>query len=192
MKKILLVITTLALACGLMLGSVGSVFAQDGPQNNPECRGLFGKVESVDIGGDGGGVIGLKDAEPLTVTENTTYHIPAFVPPWQTWAELSDEGKQCVQNATRIAVLLAKPATERIALKVMVIPQRPVHAHRVGVVISIEDNTITIVITHINDPPVGNAVRLRCSVRKTRILSKPAACIYARAIGIEVVLAAAR
>ena len=64
MKRIILVITTLALACGLMLGSIGSVMAST--TQSGEGRGLFGTVESVDISDNatGTGVITLSNVKP--------------------------------------------------------------------------------------------------------------------------------
>ena len=145
MGKILLVVTALVLVCGLVLGSAASAMAQE-TEETAVSRGLFGTVDSVDIADDGNGSIALKDVEqPVTVNPDTRYHIPTFVPPWQTWGELSDEGKVSVQGATRVAILLAEPASERIALKVMVIPQHPVHGHQVGVVVSVDGDTVTIV-----------------------------------------------
>ena len=150
MSKILLVITVLVLFCGLVLGSTVSAMAQE-TEETAEPRGLFGTVVKVTIvDQDGNGSITLEDAESVNVNSDTRYHIPTFVPPWQTWGELSDEGREFyVEGADRVAILLAEPmaepASERIALKVMVIPQHPVHSHQVGVVVSVDGDTVTIV-----------------------------------------------
>ena len=97
MKRIILWVTTLALACGLMLGTVGGAMASTAQSG--EGRGLFGTVESVDISDDGGG---LDYPQQRQVAEcrrqrhdrgngghgTTVYHIPTvtLVPRWQTWA----------------------------------------------------------------------------------------------------------
>jgi len=144
MGKILLVVMSLVLVCGLVLGSAASATAQ-GTEETAAPRGLFGTVESISVDAYGNGSITLKDVEqPVIVNADTRYHIPTVVPPWQVWSELSDEGKLRVQGAVRVAILLAEPASERIALKVMVIPQRPVYSHQVGVVVSVDGDTVTI------------------------------------------------
>src|SRR4030043_2406195 len=85
MKKILLVATTLALACGLMLGTGSVLAAQGGQQNqiqNEDCRGLFGTVDEIVLNSDNVPVtIKLTNVKPIdstadgtadiTVTENT-------------------------------------------------------------------------------------------------------------------------
>ena len=145
MSKILLVITTMLLAAGLVLGTTGMAAADEATDEG--TRGVFGKVDSVEIGADGNGIINLVDDEPINVNADTTYHIPTFLPPWQTWAELaeSEDGHLYVEGATRVAVLLAKPAADRIALKVMVIPDQPVRSHLVGVAITVDGDTVTLV-----------------------------------------------
>jgi hypothetical protein len=143
MSKILLVITTVLLAAGLVLGTAGIASADEGEGS----RGVFGKVDSVEIDADGIGTINLVDGDPIDLNADTTYHIPTFVPPWQTWAELAEteDGQLYVEGATRVAVLLAEPAADRIALKVMVIPDEPVRSHMVGVVVTVEGDTVTLV-----------------------------------------------
>ncbi len=146
MSKILLVVITLVLVCGLVLGSTASAVAQE-TEETAVSRGLFGTVVKVTIvDQDGNGSITLEDAESVNVNPDTRYHIPTFVPPWQSWTELSDEEREFyVQGADRVAILLAEPASARTALKVMVIPQHPVHSHQVGVVVSVDGDTVTIV-----------------------------------------------
>ncbi len=157
MKRILLLATTLALACGLMLGSVGSVLA--GENQNQEGRGLFGTVDNVTIV-DGTGTITLTNVKPATadnasveiqVTENTTYNIPTVtVQPtqrWQTWKQLTPESRKLVQEAKRVAVLLAEPVADRIAVKVMVVPVGGVayrYRHQLGVVVTVAGDNATI------------------------------------------------
>ena len=158
MKKILLLGTAMALACGLMLGSMSSVLAVV----NSGGRGLFGTVDNVTISDDGTGTITLTNVKPadaaddaatieINVTDNTTYHIPSvtFVPTqrWQTWQQLTPESKELVQEAKRVAVLLAQPVADRVAVKVMVVPVGGVayrYHHHMGVVVKIEGDTATI------------------------------------------------
>jgi hypothetical protein len=157
MKKIILVITTLALACGLMLGTTGSAMAST--TQNGEGRGLFGTVESVDISDNGTGVITLSNVKPLSatenattveiaVTDNTVYHIPTVTvaPKWQTWQQLTAESQGLVKDANRVAMLLTDPAGDRIAQKVMIVPAKGLYRyrHQLGTVAKIEGDTATI------------------------------------------------
>lgn len=141
MRKFLLVITTLVLTCVLVLGSAGIASGQE----TSESRGLFGKVEDISVDSDGNGTLVLAGGETVTLAVATTYHVPTFVTLWQTWGELSDEAKVFVHGAGRVAVLLTEPATDLIAMKVMVISEYPVRSHQVGVVVSIDGDTVTIV-----------------------------------------------
>ena len=150
MSKMLLVLTSLVLTCGLVLGTAGTALAAQ----STDGRGLFATVENVTIDADGNGLIAFQDADPVTVNTNTTYHIPTFVPPWQTWVELADTtsddsklGQVYVEGADRVGILLEEPVSERIAAKVMVIPDEPIRRHRAGVVVSVnvEEGTVTIV-----------------------------------------------
>ena len=157
MKKVILVLTTLALACGLMLGTMGSTMASTA--QNGEGRGLFGTVESVDISDNGTGVITLSNVKPVSTTENATtmeiavtgttvYHIPTvtIVPKWQTWAGLTDNSQVLVEAANRVAILLTYPASSRIAQKVMIVPAKGLYRyrHQLGTVAKIEGDTATI------------------------------------------------
>jgi hypothetical protein len=158
MKRIILVITTLALACGLMLGTMGTATAST--TQSGEGRGLFGTVTGVDISDDGTGVITLSNVKPLSATENATtveiavsgttvYHIPTVtvVPKWQTWGNLTTESRGLVEDANRVAILLTNPASDRIAQKVMVVPAKGLcrYRHQLGVVANVEGNAATIV-----------------------------------------------
>lgn len=153
MKRIILVITTLALACGLMLGSIGSAMAST--TQSGEGRGLFGTVTGVDISDNGTGVITLGNVKPqdatiaeVAVTGSTLYHIPTvtIVPKWQTWEELGTESRGLVEGANRVAILLTDPASDGIAQKVMVVPAKGLHRyqHQFGVVARVEGDTVTI------------------------------------------------
>jgi hypothetical protein len=168
MKKILLVATTLALACGLMLGT-GSVLAADEGQNqsqiqNEYCRGLFGTVDEIVLNTDNVPVtIKLTDVKPtdsvadgtadIALTENTTFHIPSVTTAltggaWQKWDQLTEESQDLVMDANRVAILLTEPATDQIAQKVMIIPAKKLYQHRyqhrLGVVVEVEGDTATV------------------------------------------------
>jgi hypothetical protein len=157
MKKIILVITTLALACGLMLGTMGMAMAST--TQSGEGRGLFGTVEAVDISDNGTGVIALSNVKPLSaaentttveiaVTDNTVYHIPTVTisPKWQTWGQLTAESQELVKDANRVAILLTEPAADLTAQKVMVVPAKGLYRyrHQLGVVAKVEGDTATI------------------------------------------------
>ena len=158
MKRIILVVTALALACGLMLGTMGTAMAST--TQSGEGRGLFGTATGVDINDDGLGVITLSNVKPLSATENATtveiavtgttvYHIPTvtIVPKWQTWSQLTAESRGLVEDANRVAILLTDPASDRIAQKVMVVPAKGLcrYRHQLGVVAKVEGDTATIV-----------------------------------------------
>jgi hypothetical protein len=154
MKRIMLVITTLALACGLMLGTMGAAMAST--TQSSEGRGLFGTVTGVDIGDDGTGVITLSNVKPennptaeVAVTGSTLYHIPTvtIVPKWQTWEQLTTESQGLVEDANRLAILLTEPASDGIAQKVMIVPAKGLcrYSHQLGVVAKVEGDTATIV-----------------------------------------------
>jgi hypothetical protein len=157
MKKIILVITTLALACGLMLGTIGMAMAST--TQSGEGRGLFGTVEAVDISDNGTGAITLSNVKPLSatenattaeiaVTDNTVYHIPTvtIAPKWQTWGQLTSESQDLVKDANRVAILLTEPATDLTAQKVMIVPAKGLYRyrHQLGVVAKVEGDTATI------------------------------------------------
>ncbi len=157
MKKAILVLATLALACGLMLGTMGSAMAST--TQNGEGRGLFGTVESVDISDNGTGGITLSNVKPVSttenattvdiaVTDNTVYHIPTVTvtPKWQTWGQLTSESRELVKDANRVAMLLTEPAGDRIAQKVMIVPAKGLYRyrHQLGTVAKIEGDTATI------------------------------------------------
>ncbi|MBM4445404.1 MAG: hypothetical protein FJ020_08935 [Chloroflexi bacterium] len=167
MKKILLVATTLALACGLMLGT-GSVLAAEGGQQSQiqteACRGLFGTVDEFVLNSDNVPVtIKLSNVKPvdstadgsagITLTENTTYHIPTVTTgltggAWQKWDQLTEESQDIVLDADRVAILLTEPATDQTAQKVMIVPAKKLYQHRyqhrLGVVTDVEGDTATV------------------------------------------------
>lgn len=154
MKRILLVVVTLALATGLILGTTGSTLAAAGTQSG---RGIFGTVQSIVMTDNttGVGTVTLTNVKPATadnasveiqVTENTTYNIPTVtVQPtqrWQTWQQLTPESRSLILGAHRVAILLTEPAGN-VAAKVMVIPAGYLayrYHHHLGVVVAVSDN----------------------------------------------------
>ena len=160
MKKMLLLATTLALACGLLLGGLGSAMAEE--TQNEYCRGLFGTVDNVSIDEDGNGTIVLSSVKPasdnaatveITVTGETAYHIPTVTVlatggVWQTWTQLQDESQSLVDEANRVAILLTDPAEDLTAQKIMVVPAKNLYRHRyqhrLGVVTDVDGDTATV------------------------------------------------
>jgi hypothetical protein len=161
MKKMLLMATTLALACGVILGGLGSALAEE--TQSQYCRGLFGTVDNVTIDNDGNGTIVLSNVKPtsdnaatveIKVNENTTYHIPTVTVlatggAWQTWKQLALESRTLVvEQADRLALLLTEPAGDLTAQKVMVIPAKNLYRHRyqhrLGVVVGVDGDTATV------------------------------------------------
>jgi hypothetical protein len=142
MKRVLsLGILMMILSTIFLLGGAGSALASE---DSTDCcdQGLFGTVGGVAIADDGTGTIELEDAEAVTVTPSTTYHIPGILPPWQAWEELMESGNDVYLEAgARIAVLLDENLEN--AIKVMVIPENRVRAHHMGVVTGVDGNTVT-------------------------------------------------
>ncbi len=106
-------------------------------------RGSFGITNTVSIGATGEGSFLLETkwgAMEVFVTENTTYHIPTVVPPWQTWAVLGE----VLEDGDHVAILFTEPAASHIAQRIMVLPHSPVNDHTVGIIIEVADNTVTI------------------------------------------------
>ncbi len=157
MKRIIFLATTLALACGLMLGTAGGAMASTA--QGGEGRGLFGTVESANIDDSGAGSVTLSSVKQagvgdnltsleIEVTATTVYHIPTvtLVPRWQTWAQLTEDSRDLVVEANRVAVLLADPASNHVAQKVMVVPAKGIcrYRHQLGMVTGIEGTTATV------------------------------------------------
>ncbi len=197
MKKIILVITTLALACGLMLGTMGMAMAST--TQNGEGRGLFGTVEAVDISDNGTGVITLSNVKPLSATEDATtveiavteatlYHIPTvtIAPKWQTWQQITAETRGLVEDANRVAMLLTDPASDRVAQKVMIVPAKGLYRcrHQLGVVAKVEGDTATI--TKRNGEQVtvtlGEGVQLEAGQVVILVTEKGAGEVQVRAV----------
>jgi len=156
-KRIILLVTTVALACGLTLGIAGGAMAST--SQSGEGRGLFGTVESVAIDEDGAGSVTLSSVKSANASDNgttlevkvtaaTVYHIPTvtLAPRWQTWPELTDDSRDLVKEANRVAVLLADPASNHIAQRVMVVPAKGIcrYRHQLGMVTGIDGTTATV------------------------------------------------
>lgn len=157
MKRIILLVTTLALACGLMLGTAGGAMAST--TQSGEGRGLFGTVESVDIDDSGAGSVTLSSVRSasaadngttmeVAVTATTVYHIPTvtLAPRWQTWAQLTGDSRDLVGEANRVAVLLTDPASNHTAQRVMVVPAKGIcrYRHQLGMVTGIDGAAATV------------------------------------------------
>lgn len=161
MKRFLVVIAALTLAASLLIGGMGSTLAEEDSQ---ECRGLFGTVVSVDLDDQGVGTINLENVKCVEGTDNltltcdnsTTYHIPAFRPPWETWTGWADNDvdlNEYVKADARIAVLLTEPLTgdtvELVAARIMIIPQRamyqPQYRHQLCVLAGVDGKMARIV-----------------------------------------------
>ncbi len=141
MKIMWTILLAVVLLAGLVLGGSGASAAEE---ETELCRGIFGTVAGVSIDDEGAGTIDLEGALPVQVEAATRYHVPTIVPPWQTWAGLSDDARILVQGSVRVSILLTEDTSQRMAMKVMIVPQYPVRSHHVGVVISIDGDTITI------------------------------------------------
>jgi hypothetical protein len=162
-QRILILLAALTLTATLLVGGLGSALAAD----SDECRGLFGTVVSVDIDDQGFGTISLENVkcvegtDTLTVTcdNSTTYHVPTFTPPWQTWTQWAEsqvnlEGYLMPETGNgRIAVLLTEPLTgetvEPVANKIMIIPQKamyqPQYRHQLCVLAGIDGNMARVI-----------------------------------------------
>ena len=156
-KRILLVVMTLALATGLILGTAGSSLAATSAQSG---RGLFGTVKSMVMtyNATGIGTITLTNVKPATadnasvqiqVNASTTYNIPTVtVQPtqhWLTWQQLTTETKTVILGAHRVAILLTQPGGN-VAAKVMVIPTGYLayrYQHHLGVVTAVNTDNGT-------------------------------------------------
>jgi len=158
MKRILLVVMTLALATGLILGTAGSTLAATSTRTG---RGLFGAVQSIVMtdNATGVGTITLTNVKPATAdnasvkiqtTATTTYNIPTVtVQPtqhWQTWQQLTPASRNIVLGAHRVAILLTESGGS-VAANVMVIPAGYLtyrYHHHLGVVTAVNTDNATI------------------------------------------------
>ncbi len=166
--KGLRIVSILLLVFGLLLGSVGSIFAQDPtPSGHPspsppvtgKRQGFFGNVTSVSSGN-----ITLVTQEGWTVVlklqDTTRYNLPGET---QGWVNLSDfttalggslnalVGSRVIALASDVTGSPPGPFAGN-AVRVMAVPsrQQPLFAHRTGIVVQFEvgpsgNGTITIV-----------------------------------------------
>ncbi len=145
--KILRTIGILALVAGLVLGGVGSAFAQgppDGPPgpgpHSPGKRGLFGTVTSVTtVTANVTYVISLETKQgtfDITADDTAKYMVPRETHgPKDLATFLGIVGDPPAIEGRRVAVLVTfTNEFTADAIRLMLIPSAPLHAHRVGVV----------------------------------------------------------
>ena len=142
--KILRLFGVLTLAAALLVGSVGSVFAQE----EAEEGGLFGILAGINVDEAGVGYIYVGvNAEEL-VEVSTTAETECVMPGEGTvplayilenFAEALEAGE------LEVAVQIREKDGVAVVVKLLVEPLTPVNNHHSGVVTSIEDGIITIV-----------------------------------------------
>lgn len=141
--KALRTIGILVLVAGLLLGSVGTVFAEKPPDVPPgklpkfqgEKRGFSGNVTDV----TNGNVTILTEQGIVTVmlTEAARYKIPRVMNKWGNLTEFEDqlEGDFSALIDRRVVALAGNVTGTWEALKFMLLPVpglEPLHAHRTG------------------------------------------------------------
>lgn len=131
MKK-LHIITVLAMALSLLLGSVGTAYAAPADQA-AALHGYFGAVTSID-----GKVITL-DTKAQGSVKITTDDKTVVQTPGKDTAILAD-----IAKGDRIAVLAQDQAGAQIALRVMALPDKPMTTHISGVVTAVVGDKATI------------------------------------------------
>ncbi|MEK7874166.1 MAG: hypothetical protein AAB502_09965, partial [Chloroflexota bacterium] len=126
------IVTVLAMALSLLLGSVGTAYAAPAAQAATP-RGYFGTVSSVD-----GKVITLdtksQGSVKITADDKTVVQVPG-----KDSATLVD-----VLKGVRIAVLAQEQAGAQLAQHIMVLPDAPVTTHISGVVTAVAGDKATI------------------------------------------------
>ena len=143
-------ISILLLIAVLSLGSIGSVFASPGLQEE-EKVGLFGTVVAVE-----GSTIKLDTGEEVETTAETGFKVPLL-----TTASLAD-----ISDGDRLSILALKGADGSLtALQAVVVPGEPVdNSHVLGVVTDTTNGTVTLTDAEGNSfmlelppgtPPVG-------------------------------------
>ncbi|TET17837.1 MAG: hypothetical protein E3J81_01310 [Dehalococcoidia bacterium] len=140
--KALRTIGILVLVAGLMLGSVGTVFAGGPPDDPPgkgpkfQKRGFSGNVTGV-IDGN----VTIDRGQGLTVTvrltERAQYKIPRVMNKWGTLSQFKEqlEGDLAALEGRRVVALAGNSTGKWEALKLMLLPVPglpPLHAHRTG------------------------------------------------------------
>ncbi len=141
--KTLRTIGILVLVSGLMLSSVGTVFA-DGPPDGPPGKGPKFQVQKRGFSGNvtdvtNGNVTILTEQGIVTVmlTEEARYKIPRVMNKWGNLTEFEDqlEGDLSALVDRRVVALAGNVTGTREALKFMLLPVpglEPLHAHRTG------------------------------------------------------------
>ncbi len=150
--KISRTIGILALVAGLVLGGVGSAFAQGPPDgspgggpHSPGKRGLFGTVTSVaTVTANVTYIISLETKQgtfDITADDTAKYMVPRETHgPKNLATFLGIVGDPPAIEGRRVAVLatnLVEGGYKEFtadAVRLMLIPSAPLHAHRVGVV----------------------------------------------------------
>ena len=142
--KALRTIGILVLVAGLMLGSVGTVFAGEPPHDPPgkgpkfqeQKRGFSGNVTEV-IDGN----VTIDRGQGLTVTvrltERAQYKIPRVMNKWGTLSQFEEqlEGDLAALEGRRVVALAGNSTGKWESLKLLLLPVPglpPLHAHRTG------------------------------------------------------------
>ncbi len=160
--KALRTIGILVLVAGLMLGSVGTVFAEGPPEGTPgkglkfqgQKRGFAGNVTGVIAGN----VTILTEEGPVDVMlpEEAQYKIPRVMNKWGNLSQFKEQLEGDLSTALferRVVALAGNSTGEWKALKLLLLPEQglpPLHAHRTGNVTDFTgaDGNITIEDVH--------------------------------------------
>lgn len=156
--KALRTIGILVLVAGLMLSSVGTVFAEGPPEGTPgkglkfqgQKRGFSGNVTAVNVIAGNVTILTEQGIVTLMLTEETRYKIPRVMNKWGNLTQFQFEGElgenlSALVDRNRRVVALAGNVTGAPlgpfageALKFMLLPEQgvpglpPLHAHRTG------------------------------------------------------------
>jgi len=117
-----------ALAIGLMLSSVGGVFAEEPTKTN-----IFGKVIAKDQASLSEGFVEIKTKQGeiirMKVTADTQYNSGSF---------------QDIATEKRVALVADEADGVLVAEKLLLVPEEPINKHLVGVVKSVSGNTASV------------------------------------------------
>lgn len=142
--KALRTIGILVLVAGLMLGSVGTVFAEK-PTDVPRGNGLKFQGQKRGFSGNVTGVVDgnvtIDRGQGLTVTvrltERAQYKIPRVMNKWGNLTEFKEqlEGDLAALEGRRVVALAGNSTGKWESLKLLLLPEQglpPLHAHRTG------------------------------------------------------------
>lgn len=146
--KALRTIGILVLVAGLMLSSVGTVFAGGPPHDPPgklpkfqgEKRGFCGNVTAVTVS-DGNVTLLVTKQElsvPIMLTDKARYKIPRVMNKWGNLTEFKGQlegGNLSALEGRRVVALAGNVTGTWEALKLLLLPVPglpPLHAHRTG------------------------------------------------------------